>query len=276
MAELLPNEYYDHEQLIDAKVLDANVAKYLNWVCDCGWAIGMKPNLIQRRCLNPFCPVHMGQRADYLFKYFSYANIGPATLQSYCERFQLRSHFEVLNPNLYKQDISATGMLMTEYARRQRDVYLFQIAELASIPGLQSGSAEIFNGYNSFEQYFKENTEYYEYKDLLIGAQKYFNVLGVLSRKTIDVMITGSLVDYKNRERFIDYCNKVYGSRVFIRYSKTLKRSADVLICDSANESGTKMRAALTPRQDGSRMLILTSREFLVLLEHNFGNKSDI
>ncbi len=263
-------QMYNMEQLVDAGLMPLALAKALNWECSCGWAIVQNDTGTIRRCANPYCPRHMAYRADYLFKYFRYMGVGPETAYKYILKHSLKSHFDLLDPKLYRRDYSKAGQLLKGYAKQEREVYLYQIAELASLPGLQSAAADIFNGYTSFEQYFKlcPRSDFTPYKDMLIDAQKYFKLRPVLSRFVYTVMISGSIEGFSSRENFIDFCNHKFGQFVFIKYSPHPLVSADALICD--NQSGPitrKMEVALNSINYGVRMPIITSRQFLSLLE---------
>lgn len=261
---MLP-EWLNMELAVDYGIIPFEVATHLNWRCQCGWAYVIDQKRTHRKCSNPCCPYHMAERAVEIYKKFNYKGIGPATCLNYILINKLTSHFDLLDESLYLNDISVIGQSMLKYARQERNVYLHDIVELASIPGIQSSASESFTGYSSFEEYFSRNNSFKEYAPMLVSAQKYFKICPVAGRRIV-VRATGSLKGYPRRQLFFDYVNQLYGNRVFVDYKESWTNKCDALVCDNQTEMTPKLTKALA-----LGIPVYTSSDFLIGMQHTYG-----
>lgn len=261
---MLP-KWVNMELAVDYGIIPFEVATYLNWRCQCGWAYVIDLQRTHRKCSNPNCPYHMAERAIEIYRKFNYKGIGPVTCLNYILANKLTSHFDLLDESLYLNDISAAGQAMLKYAKQERNVYLHEIAELASIPGIQSSASEYFTGYSSFEEYFSQNTLFLEYAPILLAAQKYFNISAVAKRRIV-VRATGSLKGYPRRKLFFDHVNQLFGRKVFIDYKESWTNQCEALVCDNQSEMTPKLTKALS-----LGIPVYTSSDFLIGMQHTYG-----
>lgn len=266
---MLP-DWINMELAVDYGLIPHSIAAHLNWRCACGWAYVIDAQRTHRKCSNPHCPYHLAERAVEIYRKFNYKNIGPATCLKYILENKLTSHFDLLDESLYAHDTSAAGQALLRYAKQDRNVYLHEIAELASIPGIQSSASEYFTGYSSFEDFFASNKIFSEYAPLLISAQKYFKISAV-ARKRIVVRATGSLKGYSRRKLFFDHVNQLYGHRVFVDYKESWTNQCDALICDNQLEMTPKLTKAID-----LGIPVYTSTDFLIGMQHTYGSSRNI
>jgi hypothetical protein len=261
---MLP-EWINMELAVDYGLIPFEIATHLNWRCQCGWSYVIDKQRTHRKCSNPVCPYHLAERAVEIYHRFNYKGIGAATCLSYLKAFQLDSQFDLLDAKLYENDSSAAGRMMHSYAMQPRNVYLHEIVEMASIPGIQTKASEYFSGYKSFEEYFRINTYLAEYKDMLISAQKYFKVSGV-SQTSIVVRATGRINGYPRRQLFFDNVNQLFGGKVFVDYKESWTNQCQALVCDNQMEMTPKLTKALN-----LGIPVYTSKDFLIGMQHTYG-----
>lgn len=244
------------QQLIDIGVINRDLAPYLMKECPYdGAPIIRNDELTSARCMHPECRGHMMYRADDLFKYLGVKGIGPKSCLAMIKTKDARTHFDLV------------PVIFGEIKPR---LHLWEIAMFCYIPGIQTGWENILAGYVSFTAFFEGNESYAYLKPFrkrLEYAEKFFNVKPPLAKRKIEVMITGSINGYGNRNLFIDACNSVVGGLVRVK-SVGAKQSADYLICENKTnvlknrEVGIEGTGKIEAAINGG-VKVVTSVEFL-------------
>ena len=205
-----------------------------------------------RWCTNKSCPEHMSHKIKVMADYFKIAGMGPATAKRNIIGYDMKSPFEFIP--LWFGEVKPI-------------VNLSDIAYLACIEGY--GKIQAVNDlspYCSFEQYFMLaydiSPKLLEYKDMLIDAQKYFNIKPPLSLNKIYVMGTGSFHGYSNRDEYFNMLNARYGQYIHVIQTGKRKTGVAYLIKEDDAVDHSKSRIA---REYG--IPIVSPADFITLIE---------
>lgn len=250
-------EFYTMHELLTMGKIPWKYAKNLKTNCEyCSTPKKFVPiltseTLRQRKCSNPNCLGHTQHRADSMFKHLGVKGIGPETCLSMLRALDVKTVFDLI-PKVFGD--------------KKPIVNLYEIAQMAAIPGYQGKWEEILRSYASFEEYFSQaypTQDVLRYKDYLIDAQKYFLINPPMSATQINVMITGGVSGYARREDFIKECNKYAGHIIYVKLVGKRKTGVQYLITEGASEGKEKLKAAV---ESHGRIQIVTPSQFLQIL----------
>lgn len=170
----------------------------------------------QRYCANPYCPGHMAEKIAYMATKLGIPGVKGATALSMIKLRGLKSHLEAI-PYWY-QDSKPPAL------------YLWEIADIAQVYGLQNKWRELLSGCNSFKEFYDSypcmTQDLIDCKPILLKAESYFEVKPALSKRIINIMMTGSIDGYSNRKDFVTYLNDKVGK--YIQIVEVGKRAHDV------------------------------------------------
>ena len=208
--------------------------------------------LTERWCTNPYCPGHMSYKMDYIGKYYDVKGFGPKLALEWIQNHNAKSHLEIL-PQWFPNEKPTEALA--------RIVDLCCIKEF----GMTQGEP-VLNKYASFEEFFASDESKFfpvliQAHDFLCDSQKYFNVKRPLLGKVVNIMITGSVEGFTNREDYVDYLNEKFGDKIHVIQVGRRKSNVAALIQDPGAVSHSKTKVA---KEAG--IPILTSRQFIEVL----------
>lgn len=227
--------------------------------CDCGgvmvddgpidWDGTMK--LTQRWCSNPICPYHMAEKIQLLAKYFDVVGVGPETALSLAKGYHFRNHLQALE----------------FWLPVKPEVYLYEVAELSYIYGVESKWKDWLAGYNSFDSYFREDPHpapvAVANRAYLEECATYFRIkTDTINRSVLRVMLTGSMHGFSSRGEFLACINETYKDYFRVEDNKKTIRGTFCLIKEPESVDYSKTQIALN-----NDIPIYTSSKFLKLLE---------
>lgn len=244
------------KQLIEEGVISSQIAKLVMITCPYdGYPIVRNEELTVAFCARPSCIGHRKFQLDDLLKHFGVKGIGPQKCEEYLNIVGI-------------DNIFMAAEMVLGY---RPQMHLSEIAKFCYTRGISNEWENVLAGFASFTDFY--NTErslpYRKYKGMLLDAEKYVNVLKPLSREKVEVMITGSIIGYSNRELFIKDCNEIVGGVIRVKLCGA-KQSADYLIVEEKEEvlraaksggGSTKARAAIN-----GGVKVVTSKEFVIEL----------
>lgn len=184
--------------------------------------------LTQRWCPNIKCQGHMGYKILEIAKYLKIVGIGEKTAIGMVYSHQLENHLQAI-PYLCAE---------------KPYVHLWEVGKLAQIRGISDKWQELTRGYFNFTDYFENaknippiievNRQYLEY------AESFFRLKPPLSRRYIEVMVSGSIHGFSNRNDYIAWLNEQVGGYIQIVVTgKKLSVCALVKEPSSADHSKT-------------------------------------
>lgn len=224
----------------------------------CGSEIISSYNLTTQRCSNKFCAGHLSHRAVEMCRYLGIKGIAEKTCERYIKSYNLKSHFDILKYLL----------------KTKPKVYLWEIAVMACIPGYRDKAKAIFSRYNSFEEYFEENkySDFSVYKDLLINAQQYFEILKTsntvtFNSKVIKVMLHGDIQGYEKREHLLDDINMVLGDKIYLKPVGAVK-GADLFVSEQKVPNLTGKKYEIVKQSNGAIPIIPPNELFSYIVFH--------
>lgn len=230
-------EWMTTTRLFDEGIIPASFKGKIMEMCPYdGLPILRDINLKDARCANIACFGHIRMRAVRMFSKLGVKNLGMATCGDMLQRYGCTYHFELI-PVVFDDPPL---------------LHLWEVADIADIPGYSDKLQDILAGYSSFEEFFADNpkSSLVIYKDYLIDCAKQFKVRPALAKKYITVMITGNIPGYSNRESFIKQCNDILGEFIRVKLARSAILSADYLITVNPHSSSVKAdkaRASGTP-----------------------------
>lgn len=207
--------------------------------------------LTQRWCTNPTCPYHMGKRIEELAKYFKVEMVGEVTALNMAKTYKMKNHLEALK----------------FWFNKKPEVHLYEVGKLAFIYGLRGKCEEVLSGYTSFEQYFNCSNnipdELWCNKEYLLECSKYFNIKQkALPSGVLNIMVTGSIRNFRSRGQFIETLNDTYSPHFRIHDNKKTVRNTFCLVKEDESTDFEKTGIALA-----NGIPIMNSAEFIALLE---------
>lgn len=201
----------------------------------CGAHIADDGPYTQRYCINPRCYGHMMQRIDKLAKRFQINGFGPKAALSYCRSHGTQNHLEILKD---------------WFPDSKPSVYLWEVGELAMIYSLGPNEWKtIALGYSSFNDMFTQNVNLpalvQANRDYLLYCETFFSVKAPLARRVVNVMITGSVSGFSNRDMFIEGVNMTFGKFIQTVNVGKRKTNVDYLITEPGTQDNSKYRDAI-------------------------------
>lgn len=214
-----------------------------------------------RWCLNPSCPGHMMHKIKVLADYFNIKGFGPETALDYIRLRKFKNHFEIL-PVWFKDT--------------KPYVSLGDVAVLACIEGYGSVQAEKeLNSYHDFEEYFStpgvKNQVLLANRELLLEAEKYFDIKEPLSKYKMYVMGTGSFHGYNNREEYFKLIKDAFGPWVDVIQVGKRKTGVSYLLKEKDAVDHSKSQIARE-----CNIPIVTPSEFFAILQEMFPYINDV
>ena len=266
----MSDKLYSLEELVDMGDMPAIMLEDFDVPCSCGKPMLANRSLTRYVCSDPKCIYHMAMRAVYLADKLGLGGYGKSTCINIIRDYNLQDHIDIL-------PIITDG--------RKPHLRLWEVADIACIPGYATKLEDMFSGFNSFEEYFRDpwcNDDILEHKDRLLKLESYCIIEKPLSEDKLEVMISGEICTegfenaFPTKESFVAACNKYIGD-VFEVVARGPGQDRAVLICDEADiNTGTtgKWKAARKALANGKNMKIMTSLQFLLWL-HGVRKKYD-
>lgn len=188
----------------------------------------------RRRCSNKQCVKMIGERIGEMCTLLGYAGVKGGIGLQYASTHNLSSHFEAI-PLLYKEEKPKVSLAMF-----LRCACIYGInTEFDNIAGTYSTVEELLNNYKG-----KHLSTLLKYKDLLLSGEKYFEIVGAkkLEKKydtlvTGDIVITGVIPGFADRDKFVYYVNALYKGLVMFGYSRSKRKTG--LYCCIAEDKGS-------------------------------------
>lgn len=206
--------------------------------------------LTQRWCTNPHCPYHMAEKVQMLAKYFDVSGVGEKTALSLVKGYGFKNHLQALG----------------FWFPVKPEVYLYEVAELSYIYGVESKWKDWLAGYNNFTAYFSE--EAYpapialENRKYLEECASYFRIKkDSISKSVLRVMLTGSLQGFSSRDVFLNAINEQYKDYFRVEDNKKTVRGTFCLIKEPNTTDYSKTQIAVL-----NDIPIYTSAKFIKLL----------
>jgi len=264
-------------ELVDEGIVPQSLAKHLLWDCKdfCNFPILYNNNLTSRKCSNPYCSGHLGARASKMFKMLNIGGIGTITASKLIQRYNLYTHFQLLDRSIYGDfPIDSAETTLISFIKNKPSLALHDLVKYTYIPGLQDGTFNIMNQYSDIDDFIANGKPYnlnnvtwallLTKRDEIKYAQTLFNVSMPLSSQIFEIMVTGSVAGYSNREDFVPYLNITYGS--YVQFKKVGKKlSADILILDfQPQRVSGKLAKAMS---SNSKTVILSSTNLIERIE---------
>lgn len=207
--------------------------------------------LTQRWCMNPQCPYHMARKIMMLAERFNVEGVGEKTAEDMAIGYRFKNHLQALD----------------FWFDKKPEVYLYEVAQMAYIYGMDKGWKELLAGYRSFDEFFREvpNRPWLVDKNeqYLRECEQYFTIRkDVLSRRVIKVMLTGSIRGFNSRADFLMGINEKYKDYFRVEDNKKTIRDTVCLIKEPESVDYSKTDIA-----KNAGIPVLTSAEFITVLE---------
>lgn len=236
--------YYTVQELREMHCIPEFALNGMLDTCKCGAPIVRNVTLTKAKCSDTHCRFHLAHRAARMLKYLDIKGYGPETCRKLLTQYHLYAHIPLL------------GKLI-DYKPK---VYLWEIAKLECIDGYDSQCEELFAGYKTFEDYFRNAGDIpasvRERTYNLVSAEKFFDIKRPLSRNNVKVTIHGSVPGYRNRDMYIAHLNDLYGKLIRL-VPKTTAGPCDFVI---TTEKYSQHRKITDARKYG--IPILSPKEF--------------
>ena len=157
-------------------------------------------------------------------------------------------------------------------------LYLWEVADVAQIYGMQSKWREILAGYKTFEEFYVNypfmTQDLLSCKSELISAEKYFSIKPPLSKRIINIMMTGSIEGFSNRKDFVAYLNEKMGKYIQIVEVGKRASNVDFLVKEPYSVDHAKTGVAMEnniPIVSSAQFMYYLNDELKKLLEESRG-----
>lgn len=214
--------------------------KNLNETCPiCGSEIenGYNKNgeCTRRRCTNDECLAMIAERIGKMCDLLGIKGIKSGIGLQYAKTHNMKSHFEAV-PLIVRD-----GKPRITLSMLLRCCFLYGIdAECDAIASHYSSVSEMLNEYNGkHKQLLLEN------HSKLLEAEKYFDIIKIERQEKKfdsvvfgDIVITGEIPGFANRDTFVPLVNKFYRGLVEFGYSRS-RRKTGLYCCIAQDKSAT-------------------------------------
>lgn len=281
------------QEVIQKKLIDDELIDIIPRQCEkCGEELYLSENLVYLSCENRYCYGKVAARIEEMAKRMQVDGWGESTCNQVAKTYKVQSPYSIfLLENTENTDIPAFTKKVADICNMEnREKYLWEIVQLASIPHIDTIAYKLFNGYKSIEEFFDDldtcgvcliadkvgvkndigsimcvsiyNT-LEQYKNELLFGEKQF-IIKEQSGVELRVVITGPVDGFVNKTEFINFINKRYNGKVNLVQMNTVSKNTDILIVDEETNS-TKYMKAQRLNNNGSNIFITNSS---LLLEY--------
>jgi len=215
--------------------------------CECGHLIIDNATLTQRYCSNPICPKHMEQRIVKLAKDLNVKNVGAAYARN-----AIRTY------NIY-----SPAMCIPMWFKEKPQRYLWEIGVLANLTGIDREWQELACDCSTFDEVVAKPKGQFLLPHLsyLKHFASFFEVKRPLASKCVNVMLTGSIDGFSNRQEFLRLLNEKYGN--IVRTVDVGKRKSNVAYLIKEAHTSDHSKTALAQR---AGIPIVTPGEYAALI----------
>ena len=273
---------YTIDMLVEANILPYYAAEELPWDCEvCGNPIVYNEALTVAKCINPNCKGRMAAYAAAIAADLGYKYIGYNTLLKTFEKYDLKTYLDVFSKEFLNNIPAGTDRvvdLLKKYTATPVLRPFYVLFKYLFVPGMQSEWEDVVGTAHKIEDVSLENLPA-RYSNLTRKALKLklpllhkieylFKFVYRRSQSVIEIMITGPVESFPNKEAFITYLNREFGDyHTFKQVGK--KKSSHICICDSYGADGRPFSS--TPKYRTAcecNIPILFSKEFIAILKN--------
>lgn len=224
--------------------------------CGSEYEVGYSPNnlrVTKHYCPNLSCPGTLAMKMVFIWNILKVDGIKFGRSMELIKRYKIKRHMDAL-PHIFDE-------------KPEMDLATFM--RLNCIQGIDDGWNDVCNGKNSIEEVLQTSTaqKIMSPKDVedVLDACKHVKIYYHAKEKynpvlTLTVMMTGDVMELKNRELLVAALNKKYKGLLDLRYSKSKRRTGvNILIKEKESTITGKVTTA-----EETGVPIMTSMEFVL------------
>lgn len=250
--------YYTMSDLVNMGRVPYDLAVHLLWDCplvSCRYPILYNENLTSAKCSNPFCPGHLAQRANAVFKALNYKGLGEVFAQDLIIQYHLKHHLDIFNKDFVEAlpNSNDKNTLFKNYVKTPVSIDFYKIFTFLYIPHIQEQWYSIVGNATTLEQVYNRNKPDNLTKVQWVIIQNnlkklnqilyLFNIRYQRAISTLEIMITGGVENFNNKDEFINYLNVNFGDKFNFK-QVGVKKSSHICICDSISSNSRKYKVA--------------------------------
>lgn len=145
--------------LVNMGKVPYDLALHLLWDCSlvsCHYPIIYNENLTFAKCSNPFCPGHLAQRANAIFKTLNYKGLGNVFAQNLIIQYSLKHHLDIFSKEFVEalHNDSDKNVLFKTYIKTPVNIDFYKIFTFLYIPNIQEQWYSIVGTATTIEQIY--------------------------------------------------------------------------------------------------------------------------
>lgn len=240
--------------------------------CECGAEMEFTDNLNNVCCSNRYCYLKIGKRLSLMFNQLGIDGMSDARCNIIAKTFKLKSpaqFYIVAQQGLSCKGVANFEKKSAEFKQRvdEREIYLWEYVKLMSLPGIDTISKSLFDGYSDIKAFY---TNLYEkqiyfvadrlgikvnadesvlavntfntlvsYENELTTCVNFFNIKQSMGMD-MNICITGGVIGYTNKCEFITRLKDSYGDKLNIIQQSSVTSKTNFLVCDDHDSHSNK------------------------------------
>lgn len=292
----------------DSMGLPKEFVDILPSVCpDCGYPLEMGETLTGLKCSNPRCKSKLLMRIKALCKDLNILYFGESTIEKFIGMYEPTSPldiFELQSGMVLGEGVSPeVSEKVISQIKKKNSFYLWELVWADNIPAVRTSARSIFQGYENFEEAYKDieeggvefiqkrlginksnevsvqATKIYTnlmlFKDDLMYAEKVVTIRSLNGMKEINVVCSDQVGGgFSKKPEFYAYVAENYEDRVHVNFLTSVNKNIDYLIWAGADGSPARYTSKVqkVERYNTSSRLenpikVMTATQFLEELD---------
>lgn len=280
------------QDIIDNKWIDNDIISKIPRICDgCGEELEITDDLRNLKCKNDKCSYKIAYRLKSMLNKLKISSLTEDECKQLCKDKKMISPFQImiLDGNNYDKIEDFNDKLAEIKDRLSKEMYLWEMVELASIDDISVLAKKMFDGYCFIEEAY-EDIESMEvpyvagklglngnegvvagvyiynilkkYKDELKFAESKLNIIED-ERVAFRIVIRGDVEGFINKSDYINWLNTKYSDYIAFIIQGCVTENTDLLINnDETSNIESKLVKSLNNVNDTKEIRELTSKEF--------------
>lgn len=242
---------------------------------ECGAPLMLSETLTGLQCSNPRCSSKLVMRIRSICKDLNILSFGESTIEKFIEYYSVTNPLDIFE--LQEGMLIADGVSMDVSTKiikqiKENDKFLlWEFVQVANIPGVRTSARNIFQGYNTLEEAYKDIEEggvkfiadklgityekdseisiraakvyqaLIENKADLMEGEKNVHIVKLDGKQELNVVCSDQVGgDFTKKPQFYAYVREHFGDKVHVNFLTSVNKNIDYLVWAGAD--GTSAR----------------------------------
>ena len=270
----------------------------------CGAVMAMESSLTGLHCENPRCQDKLVMRIRAICNSLNILNFGEKAIEKFITYYGVTNPlnmFALRRGMLISDEVSEdVSYNITSQIEDKRHFLLWEYVQIANIPGVQTSSRLLFQGYKTLDEAYSDIETYgvvgiqkklgienngevsvramkiykalIEFKEDLFESVGDVDIISIEGKKELNVVCSDQVgFGFSKKPEFYAYVNKHFADKVHINFLPSVNKSIDYLVWAGADGTParytSKVKTVEGYHAKGLNIPIVTAEQFIKLME---------